>query len=295
MSVGTPNYSWLPNQMISLIFMFGFLCRSYISIHKWPRNIVQQCASWSPSWPWSPLSRHKSGSVPASLQPLPLGPSLLFHSVARLLSPSPISPVTNHTTWFLGYPWWRLCGKPSSGWVSGSNLTYHDTDILSGGGGYPAQGFPQQGYPQPGYQAQPGYPAQQPGGPSSSLVIFYFPHRLPCPAWGLSCSTWCVPSRPTWIPCPWSRRLPWIPTSAGIHVSSSPVTRIKLSWAEAGGWLKAPMNFHKTEAYVSQQLLKLLSLAFPNQFVELANHSIQPKYTWSPKPEPSQDVFVVLH
>ena len=40
--------SWLPNQMISLIFMFGFLCQSstyiYISIPKWPRNIVQQCA-----------------------------------------------------------------------------------------------------------------------------------------------------------------------------------------------------------------------------------------------------------
>ena len=36
--------SWLPNQMISLILIFGFLCRSSISIPKWPRNIVQQCA-----------------------------------------------------------------------------------------------------------------------------------------------------------------------------------------------------------------------------------------------------------
>ena len=36
--------SWLPNQMISLILIFGFLCRSSISIPKWPRNILQQCA-----------------------------------------------------------------------------------------------------------------------------------------------------------------------------------------------------------------------------------------------------------
>ena len=42
-----PVPSWLPNQMISLIFMFVFLCRSSIfrCIPKWPRNIVQQCAT----------------------------------------------------------------------------------------------------------------------------------------------------------------------------------------------------------------------------------------------------------
>ena len=37
--------SWLPNQMISLVLIFGFLCRS--SIFRYPddlRNIVQQCA-----------------------------------------------------------------------------------------------------------------------------------------------------------------------------------------------------------------------------------------------------------
>ena len=42
------NTSWLPNQMISLVLIFGFLCRS--SISRYPddlRNIVQQCASWS--------------------------------------------------------------------------------------------------------------------------------------------------------------------------------------------------------------------------------------------------------
>ena len=33
--------SWLPNQMISLIFMFGFLCRYPDDL----RNIVQQCAN----------------------------------------------------------------------------------------------------------------------------------------------------------------------------------------------------------------------------------------------------------
>ena len=39
------NNSWLPNQMISLVLIFGFLCRS--SIFRYPddlRNIVQQCA-----------------------------------------------------------------------------------------------------------------------------------------------------------------------------------------------------------------------------------------------------------
>ena len=38
--------SWLPNQMISLVLIFGFLCRS--SIFRYPDdliNIVKQCAS----------------------------------------------------------------------------------------------------------------------------------------------------------------------------------------------------------------------------------------------------------
>ena len=38
--------SWLPNQMISLVLIFGFLCQS--SIFRYPddlRNIVQQCAT----------------------------------------------------------------------------------------------------------------------------------------------------------------------------------------------------------------------------------------------------------
>ena len=32
------NHGWLPNQMISLMLVFGVLCRS---IPRWPRNIVQ--------------------------------------------------------------------------------------------------------------------------------------------------------------------------------------------------------------------------------------------------------------
>ena len=42
------NTSWLPNQMISLIWIFGFLCRS--SLFRYPdelRDIVQQCATSS--------------------------------------------------------------------------------------------------------------------------------------------------------------------------------------------------------------------------------------------------------
>ena len=42
----TGNCSWLPNQMISMVLIFGFLCRSYI--FRYPddlRNIVQQCAT----------------------------------------------------------------------------------------------------------------------------------------------------------------------------------------------------------------------------------------------------------
>ena len=42
--------SWLPNQMISLVLIFGFLCRS--SIFRYPddlRNIVQQCATLRPN------------------------------------------------------------------------------------------------------------------------------------------------------------------------------------------------------------------------------------------------------
>ena len=43
---GTWNSSWLPNQMIFLILIFGCLCRS--SIPSLPRNIAQQCASGDP-------------------------------------------------------------------------------------------------------------------------------------------------------------------------------------------------------------------------------------------------------
>ena len=43
--------SWLPNQIISLILIFGFLRRSYISKSKWQRNRVQRCASIGLHWP----------------------------------------------------------------------------------------------------------------------------------------------------------------------------------------------------------------------------------------------------
>ena len=34
-SLGPELLSWLPNQMISLVLLFGFLCRSSISIPRW--------------------------------------------------------------------------------------------------------------------------------------------------------------------------------------------------------------------------------------------------------------------
>ena len=35
----------IADQVVSLILIFGFLCRSSILIPRWPRNIVQQCAN----------------------------------------------------------------------------------------------------------------------------------------------------------------------------------------------------------------------------------------------------------
>ena len=128
--------------------------------------------------------------VPASLQLQPLVPSLVFHSVARLLDTIAINNITR--TKSLGsVVVTKLDSKgirddgfvanlPQGGYL-GVFLTYHDTDILLGGGGYLAQGFPQQGHPQAGYQPQPGYPAQQPGI-SLRLVDFLLSSQTTLPS-----------------------------------------------------------------------------------------------------------------
>ena len=62
------------------------------------------------------------------------------------------------------------------------------------------------------------------------LLLFFLPFlssisRLPWPAWSLPWSTWRLPWS-TWLPTSTWGRLPWIPSSAGIHVSPFPATRL---------------------------------------------------------------------
>ena len=99
--------SWLPNQMISLIliyldfyvdhlFLYFYF---YISIPKWPRNIVQQCASVVPVWLVGMCSKHEVNITPVFVSALGVrlgSPSNLRSGKPQVVSRQSLGPPSPH-------------------------------------------------------------------------------------------------------------------------------------------------------------------------------------------------------
>ena len=87
-----PNCSsWLPNQMISLVLIFGFICRS--SIFRYPedlRNIVQQCAPIVPPPLCAPCFSEKVEKKGASARGSACWSGLLKITCLTLMWPEPL-------------------------------------------------------------------------------------------------------------------------------------------------------------------------------------------------------------